>query len=166
MKALFCEREFAVARAARSGFWSSDLRRHAEACPVCAETLAITTLLLEDSVCMGAAQPPEPAHAWLEARRRVCLHLRHRALFWFRALRLVALLYLPAILVWTLSHHAPSVHEAWKPSFRVDLTSLVLTGPAEIFTLSGALFAAFCVFMGTWYLLREVRTPLHHSPSR
>jgi len=165
MKLLPCERESEVARAARTGFWSGDLRRHAEACPACAETLAVTDALLEDSAHMRATQPPEAAHAWLEVRRRARLHLRHRALFWFCALRILAILYLPAILVWTLSHHASAVHEAWKPSFRADFTSL-LTGPTEIFAISGALLAALFVFMGSWYLLREVRTPLHHGLGR
>lgn len=165
MKRLACERESDVARAARTGFWSGDLRQHADACPACAETLAVTGALLEDSAHMHATQPPDAARAWLEARRRACLHLRHRAVFWFRALRILALLYLPTILVWTLSHRASAVRETWKPSFHADFTSL-LTGPAEIFALSGVFLAALCVFMGSWYLLREVRTPLHHSPSR
>lgn len=165
MKPLACERESEVARAARTGFWSGDLRQHAEACPACAETLAVTGALLEDAAQMRATPPLDAARVWLEARRRACLHLRHRALFWFRALRILALLYLPAILVWTFSHRASGVHETWRPSFRSDFTSL-LTGPAEIFALSGVLLAALCVFMGSWYLLREVRTPLHHSASR
>jgi hypothetical protein len=42
----------------------------------------------------------------------------------------------------------------------------MLTGPAETFALSGALLAALCITMGSWYLLREARTPLRHSPSR
>lgn len=165
MKPLPCEHESEVARAARTGFWLGDLRQHAEACPACAETLAVTAALLEDFTHMRATQPPEPARAWLEVRRRARLHLHRRALFWFRTLRILALLYLPAILVWTLSSHASAVHEPWKPSFREDFTSL-LTGPAEIFALSGVLLAALCVFVGSWYLLREARTPLHHSPSR
>lgn len=165
MKPLACERESEVARAARTGFWAGDLRQHAEACPACTETLAVTDALLEDSAHMRATPPLDAARVWLEARRRACLHLRHRALFWFRTLRILALLYLPAILVWTFSHHASAVRETWKPSFRADFTSL-LTGSAEIFALSGVLLAALCVFMGSWYLLREVRTPLHHSASR
>lgn len=165
MKRRTCERESETARAARTGFWGGDLRQHAEACPVCAETLAVTAALLEDGAQMRATQPIEAAYAWLEVRRRARLHLRHRALFWFRALRLLALVYLPAILVWTFSHRASSPHEVWKPSFRADFASL-LTGPAEIVALSGALLAALCIFMGSWYLLREARATLHHSPSR
>jgi hypothetical protein len=164
MKSLPCEHESEIARAARTGFWSGDLRQHAEACSTCAETLAVTAALLEDSAHIRATQPPEAAHVWLEVRRRARLHLRHRALFWFRALRILALVYLPGILIWTVSSHASAVREPWKPSFREDFTSL-LTGPAEIFALSGALLAALCVFAGSWYLLREARTPLHHSPS-
>lgn len=164
MKLLPCEHESEIARAARTGFWSGDLRQHAEACPTCAETLAVTAALLEDFKHMRATQPPEPAHAWFEVRRRARLHLRRRALFWFRALRIMALLYLPVIFVWTVSS-ASAVHEPLKPSFRVDFTSL-LTGPAEIFALSGVLIAALCVFAGSWYLLREARVPLQPSPSR
>ncbi|HUB18124.1 MAG TPA: hypothetical protein VL990_05780 [Acidobacteriaceae bacterium] len=166
MKTRPCEREPEVSRAARTGYWSGDLRQHAESCPACAVTFAVTAALLEDSSRMRAAgPPPAAAQVWLEARRRARLHLRHRALFWFRALRLVTLLYLPAILIWTFGHRVSVIHEAWKPSFHADFSSL-LTGPAEIFALSGALLAALCIFMGSWYLLREARTPLQHSPGR
>lgn len=165
MKSLPCKRESEIARAARTGFWCGDLRQHAEDCSACTETLAITAALLEDSAHARVTQPLEAAHVWLEARRRARLHLHRRALFWFRSLRMIALLYLPAILVWTISHHASTVHKPWKPSFHADFSSL-LTGPAQIFALSGALLAVICIFMGSWYLLREARPPLHQSPSR
>jgi predicted anti-sigma-YlaC factor YlaD len=164
MKARGCERELETARAARTGFWTDDLRQHAESCRACAETVAVAGALLEDSAQARAAAPPEAARVWVEARRRARLHLRHRALFWFRALRVVALVYLPAVLGWTLSHQTAVVHEAWKPalepSFRAEFGAL-FTGPAEMVALSGVLLAAVCIFMGSWYLLREARTPLH-----
>lgn len=170
MKRLTCDRESEVARAARTGFWPDGLRQHAEGCPACADTLVVTAALLEDlahtrsdSAHKRADQPLEAAFAWLDARRRVRLRLRQRAMFWFRALRLIALLYLPVLVVWSITPHASAIHEAWKPSFRADFASL-LTGPAEIFTLSGALLAALCVFLGSWYLLRETRATLQHSP--
>lgn len=164
MKPLPCERESDVARAARTGFWSDDLRRHADACPACAEAVAVTTALLEDCSQIGATAPPKPSHVWFEARRRARLHLRRRALFWFRALRILALVYLPAMLVWSISPHASAVHDDWKLSFHANFSSL-LTGQAEIFALSGVLLAALCVFAGSWYLAREARTPLHRGSS-
>jgi hypothetical protein len=164
MSARRCERESEVARAARTGFWSGDLRQHADACPACAETLAVAAAFAEDSALIRSTPPPAGTQVWLEARRRARLHLRHRALFWFRALRIVALVYLPAVLLWMFSHRTSAAVQPWKPSFRADFTS-VLTGPAEIFALSGALLAAVCIFMGTWYLLREARTSLQHHPS-
>lgn len=164
-----CEREAEVARAARTGFWTPDLRRHAGSCTACAETLAVTTLLLEDSAQMRAAllpPPPNAADAWLEARRRARLHLHRRALFWFRALRTLALLYLPAMLLWSFSQATP--RQAWKPALQPSLDSsfragfaALSSGPAPVFALSGVLLAALCIFMGAWYLLREARTPLH-----
>lgn len=168
MKPRRCERESEVARAARTGFWSGDLRQHADACRACGQTFAVTTLLLEDSANIRASRPPDAAQVWLEARRRARLHLRHRALFWFRTLRMVALVYLPAILLWIFSHPVSAATwklawnpAAWNPFLHAGFPSL-FRGPAEIFALSGALLAAVCIFMGTWYLLREARTPLHH----
>jgi hypothetical protein len=35
-----------------------------------------------------------------------------------------------------------------------------------MFAVTGALLAALCITMGFWYLLREARTPLQHSPTR
>jgi hypothetical protein len=166
MKSVSCEHEFEVSRAARTGFWPGALREHTQSCPVCAATSAVTTALLAESARIGTENhAPAAAQAWLEARRRARLHLRHRALFWFRALRTLTLIYVPAVLVWTLSQHASPAHEAWKPSFRADFSSLV-TGPAVTFAVIGGLMAGVCIFMGSWYLLREARTPLHPSPSR
>jgi predicted anti-sigma-YlaC factor YlaD len=166
MKSVHCEHESEVSRAARTGFWPAALQEHIQSCPACAGTSAITAALLEESARIDTEnRPPDAAQAWFEARRRVRLHLRHRALFWFRALRTLTLIYVPAVLVWTLSQHANPAREAWKPSFRADFSSL-LTGPAVTVALTGALMAAVCIFMGSWYLLREARTPLHPSPSR
>jgi len=110
----------------------------------------------------AAGPPPDASRVWLEARRRARLHLRHRALFWFRALRVITVIYVPAMLLWALSHRIAPVPQLWKPSFHADFGAL-LTGPAEVFAASGVLLAALCIFMGSWYLLREARTPLHHS---
>lgn len=161
-----CEHASEVARAARTGFWPDALLGHTEICPACAQTRTLTTALLGDSARLQSLRPPPAASAvWAEARRRARLHLRHRALFWFRALRAIALIYLPAMLIWAFSHRAAPVREAWNPSFRADFSAL-LTGPAEIVTVAGALLAAVCITMGTWYLLREARMPLHASPGR
>lgn len=167
MKLPSCENVAEVSRAARSGFWPDALLQHVEACPACAQARTLTTAFLEDSArAQSISPPPDASRVWLEARRRARLHLRHRAMFWFRALRIVTLVYIPAILAWTFARHAPPVvHEPWKPTFRADFSSL-LTGPAETFAISGALLAALCITMGSWYLLREARTPLHHSASR
>ena len=166
MKSFHCEHEFGVARAARTGFWPAALEHHAESCPVCFETRAVTVALLEDSSRMNAAnRSPDAAHVWREARRRARLHLRSRAAFWFRALRALTCVYVPALLIWSFSHRALPAPVSWKPSFHADFASL-LTGSAETFAVSGALLAALCIAMGSWYLLREVRTPLQHNPSR
>ncbi len=166
MKPLHCEHASEVCRAARTGFWPAALEQHAEACPACGETRAVTEALLQESAhARAASPPPDASQVWLEARRRARIYLRHRALFWFRALRALAVIYVPAMLLWAVSHRMGPVDEAWKPTFRADFSSL-LTGPAELVALSGVLLAAVCIFMGSWYLVREARTPLHHSPSR
>ena len=163
MKPLLCEFASEVARAVRTGFWPSALQDHARTCRACTETRAVTEALLQESSRIRAFSPlPEASRVWFEARRRARRHLRHRALFWFRALRILTVLYVPAIFLWAVSHHAAPVREVWKPSFRADFSGL-LTGPAEMFALSGVLLAALCIFMGSWYLVREARTPLHHG---
>ena len=166
MTPLRCEHESDVSRAARTGFWPAALEHHAESCPVCFETRAVTVALLEASSRMNAAnRSPDAAHVWREARRRARLHLRSRAAFWFRALRALTCVYVPALLIWSFSHRALPAPVSWKPSFHADFASL-LTGSAETFAVSGALLAALCIAMGSWYLLREARTPMQHSPSR
>ncbi|MFY9747828.1 MAG: hypothetical protein WA891_09320 [Acidobacteriaceae bacterium] len=166
MTPLRCERESDVSRAVRTGFWPAALVHHAESCPVCSETRAVTAALLEDSSRMNAAsRPPDAAHVWLEVRRRARLHLRNRAAFWFRALRALTCVYVPALLVWSLSRRALPASVSWKPSFQADFSSL-LSRSAETFALTGALLAALCIAMGSWYLVREARTPMQHSPSR
>lgn len=155
-----------AARAARTGFWPEALRQHAETCSVCRETRTVAEALLQESARMQAVSPaPDASQVWVEARRRARLHLRHRALFWFRALRAIALIYIPAFLIWAVAHRAAPDYSAWSPSLRIDLTPL-LTGPAETFAISGAALAALCITMGCWYLVREARTPLHASATR
>jgi hypothetical protein len=170
MKSVHCEHESDVARAARTGFWPDALQQHAETCPPCAQTRTVTTALLEESASIRAVnRPPDAAHTWIEARRRMRLHLRHRALFWFRALRALAIIYVPALLLWSFAHRSAPVretlHETWRPNLHADFAS-ILTGPAEMFAVTGALLAALCITMGSWYLLREARTPLQHSTTR
>ncbi|MGC2298171.1 MAG: hypothetical protein WA476_05165 [Acidobacteriaceae bacterium] len=166
MNRLQCEHESDVSRAARSGFWPGALRQHAESCPACSETSAVTEALLAESARIGAvSRPSDTTQAWLEARRRARLHLRRRATFWFRALRVLTCIYIPAAIVWTLSRHFTPASSHWQPTLRTDFASL-LTGPAEPFAVAGVLLAALCITMGSWYMLREARTPLQHSPSR
>jgi len=163
-----CIHESDVSRAARTGFWPAALAEHAANCRSCAETRTVTEALLGESARIAAENhPPDGTQTWLEARHRARLHLRRRALFWFRALRSLTFIYVPVALVWSLTQHAAPtpVTEAWKPRLHADFSAL-LTGPAETFALSGVLLAAICIVMGSWYLLREARTPLHPSPSR
>ena len=167
MKPRHCEFAAEVSRAVRTGFWPASLEQHAASCPACTETRAVAEALLQESALASAAiPPPDASQVWFEARRRARLHLRHRALFWFHALRLVTVIYVPVMVLWAIAHRvAPIPEVSWKPTFRADFSSL-LTGPAEMFALIGVLLAALCIFMGSWYLVREARTPLRHSPSR
>ncbi len=164
-----CDHEPDVSRAARTAFWPAALAEHAQSCAACAETRTVTEALLAQSTCIAQEnRPPDAERVWLEARRRARVHLRHRALFWFRALRALTFIYLPAILVWSFAQRAGrplSASEPWKPRLHADFSAL-LTGPAEIFALTGVLLAAVCIVMGSLYLVREARTPLHPSPSR
>lgn len=164
-----CDHEFDVSRAARTGFWPAALAEHAESCPACAETRTVTEALLGESARIAAENPvPDVTGIWLEARHRARLHLRRRAIFWFRALRALTFIYLPVILVWSLTQHIQhraSVTEDWKPRLYSGFTSF-LHSPAETFAATGVFLAAVCILMGSWYLLREARTPLDPSPSQ
>ena len=166
MNSLRCEHQSAVSRAARTGFWPDGLRQHLDTCTACAEACAVTDALLQDSARINSANRcPDASHAWLEARRRARLHLRRRALFWFRALRTLTLIYCPAVLVWSLFHNAEPAAAYWKLSLYADFASF-FSGAVIPFAVTGALLALLCITMGSWYLLREARTPLQHSPSR
>ena len=166
MNSLRCEHESDVSRAARTGFWFGGLREHLDTCTACAETCAVTEALLRDSAVIDSAhRRPDASQFWLEARRRARLHLRRRALFWFRALRVLTLIYLPAMLGWALFRHAEPAAAYWKLSFHADFASL-LSGAVVPFAVTGALLALLCITMGSWYLLREARTPLQQSSSR
>jgi len=163
---LHCEHESAVARAARTGFWPSALADHARTCPACSETCAVAAALLEESAAIRAAnRPPDAESVWIETRRRARMHLRRRALFWFRALRTLAIVYIPVLLAWSMSRSRPTAAESVSSQISFDFSAL-LSGPAEKFALAGALLAALCITMGSWYLLREARTSLAHSPGR
>jgi hypothetical protein len=166
MNSLRCEHEPAVSRAVRTGFWPDGLRQHLSTCTACAQACTVTEALLLDSARQdGAHRRPDAPHAWLEARRRARLHLRRRALFWFRALRTLTLIYFPAVLLWSLSHRTEPAAIPWKLSLRAGFAS-VLSVAAVPFAVTGALLASLCIAMGSWYLLREARTPLQPNPGR
>jgi hypothetical protein len=166
MTQLRCPHETNVSRAVRTGFSTAALRHHAETCPTCSEVSAVTHALLEESARIRTTTtPPDAAHVWLEARRRARLHLRHRANLWFRALRTLTCIYAVASFAWLVSHHAVPQSTHWTPSLHADFAAL-LTRPVETFAVTGALLAALCITMGSWYLLREARHPLQPSPSR
>ena len=166
MTQLRCPHESDVSRAVRIGFWSAGLREHADACPTCSEVCAVTQALLEESACIQTTtKVPDAGHVWVEARRRARLHLRHRADLWFRALRALTGVYAVASFAWLLTHHAGPVSSHLTPTLHADFASL-LTGPAEAVTGGGALLAALCISMGSWYLLREARQPFEPSPGR
>ena len=110
----------------------------------------------------SANRRPEASHAWLEVRRRARLHLRRRALFWFRALRSLTLIYIPALLLWSLTHHTRPAVAHWQLSLHADFAPL-LSDAVVPFALTGVLLALVCISMGSWYLLREARTPLVRS---
>ncbi len=166
MNSLRCEHESDVSRAARTGFWRNGLHAHLDICTACAETCAVTEALLQDSARIDSVHPGlDASGAWLEARRRARLHLRRRAMFWFRALRALTLIYFPAVVVWSLVHHGEPAAAHWKLSLHTDFASLLSVAVVP-FALTGALLAMLCITMGSWYLLREARTPLQQSPSR
>jgi hypothetical protein len=166
MTQLRCPHESDVCRAVRIGFWSTGLREHADACPVCFEVCVVTEALLEESARIRTTtKVPDSAYVWMEARRRARLHLRHRANLWFRALRALTVIYVVASFAWLVSHAAAPASGLWRPSFHADFASL-LTGPAEAVAGGGALLAALCITMGTWYLLREARQMREPSPGR
>ena len=163
MSSLRCEHEFDVSRAARTGFWRGGLREHLDTCSACAEAFAVTEALLWASAGVETAKGgPHASQVWLEARRRARLHLRRRAQFWFRALRTLTLVYLPAVLLWSVSHHAKPAAIYWELSLQADFAAL-LSAAIVPFAVTGALLALLCITMGSWYLLREARTPLQHS---
>lgn len=167
MTQLRCPYESDVCRAVRTGFWNTGLREHADACPGCSEVCAVTQALIEESAhARTTSSPPDAAYMWMEARRRARLHLRHRAILWFRALRALTVIYVVGSFAWLLSRAAAAPASGlWKPSFHADFASL-LTGPAEAVAGGGALLAALCIFMGSWYLLREARQRFEPSAGR
>jgi hypothetical protein len=166
MNSLRCEHEPVVSRAVRTGFWPDGLRQHLSTCTACAQARTVTAALLLDFARQdGAHRRSGTSHAWLEARRRARLHLRRRALFWFRALRTLTLVYFPAVLLWSLPHHIEPAAAPWKLSLHAGFAS-ILSVAAVPFAISGALLASLCIAMGSWCLLREARTPLQQSPGR
>jgi hypothetical protein len=158
MNSLHCEHESGVSRAARTGFWPGGLRQHVETCTACAQTCTVTEALLRDSAGIDSADRcPDALYAWQEARRRTRLHLRRRALFWFRALRTLTVLYFPAVVLWSLFHHAEPAAAHWRFSLHADFAPL-LSGAVAVVAVTGVMLALLCITMGSWYLLREART--------
>ena len=74
-----CEHEDAVVRAARTGFWSEDLRAHCGQCPACGEMMLVAAALLE-SDSRTDLPLPDAGLVWWKAELKLKRERASRAL--------------------------------------------------------------------------------------
>lgn len=63
-----CIHETAVLRAARTGQWEPELRRHSQTCPGCAGALRVHAQLTRLRDSDQPTPPPDPTRLWLKAQ--------------------------------------------------------------------------------------------------
>jgi len=81
MKSISCAHEDAVAAAARTGKWTSELRAHRDGCMTCAElTLVVAALTADAEQLKDEAIPlPDPGVIWFRAQLAEREHMYRRA---------------------------------------------------------------------------------------
>src|SRR5229473_400396 len=133
MSDLSCDREQEVIGWLRSGALSPDLLRHVATCAVCAEVVAVTTFLQEESRLASESRLPDASFIWRKAQIRA----RRAAVV---ALWLVVYVAgLPAWLSELANRSVPVTH----------LASGYLPGTI----LLGGAGTLLCAFFGSSYLL-------------
>ena len=153
-----CDREREVVGALRSGALGPELLRHVATCAVCAEVVAVTTFLQEESRLANDSPLPDASFIWRKAQiraRREALANATRPIRVFTNLAYVAATVvvlwlmvnvagLPAWLSDLANHSAPVTH----------LASGYLSGTI----LLGGAGTLLCAFLGSSYLLLSDQT--------
>lgn len=105
MRGEMCGREEDVKRMVRSGAQDDALRAHAEACPVCGETLLVATWMLELAKTPADAAPlPDPTYLWYKAQLLRQWDAERQVLapieFWKRVQLMACIVGAAVVLVW------------------------------------------------------------------
>lgn len=129
----YCEHEQEVARAVRTGFWSPELREHAERCEACTESMLVASWLMETEQ-QAEVTVPEAGLVWWKAERRMRRERVERAL---RPVLIAERVSAAAVLA------ALTVSAVWLAAATPSLTSALAGGVAVLAISAGsALYVA------------------------
>lgn len=128
-----CEHEQEVARAVRTGFWSPELREHAERCEACTDSMLVANWLMEAEQ-HAEVTVPEAGLVWWKAERRMQRERVERAL---RPVLIAERVSAAAVLA------ALAVGAAWLAAASPSLTTALAGGLAVLAISAGsALYVA------------------------
>ncbi len=148
-----CDREQEVVAASRAGTLGPELLRHAATCLVCAEVVAVTKFLQNESRLESKLPLPDADFVWRKAQLRARREAVERAT---RPIRLFARLAYVAggvVLLWLI------VYVAGLPAWLSELANhsvpvtRVASGYLSGTTLLGGAGTLLCAFLGSSYLL-------------
>jgi hypothetical protein len=152
-----CEREPEIVEALHTGIWREDLRRHADSCQACAETLFLAQSLLQTAARMALHTPPDAGQVWRKAREQAREAALKRASRLFNLMRAAGLVYGLVLATWCVYGFLAHGLKQFLP-----VANEVTAGTATI----GALVAFACIVTGVWYTVCSDRDTLLRSASR
>jgi hypothetical protein len=155
MNRTWCEREFDVVQALRTGVASPQLRAHIQTCAVCVEAQAAAQVMLQTASQMTVGEPPAAGLVWRRAQARkeeIALQRATRPLIVMRALGVI---YVVLSAAWFLRY-------SWSPDVAEFLSGWkgLRSGTAYV-----ALSALVVVAVGAWYMLHDSRRASAGIPS-
>ena len=146
MNRISCEKEAEIIESLRAGVWDPDFAKHAAACAICRDTLAVSQFLLADP--RAAAVVPDPDFLWWKAqlaskqmaleRATRSIALVRKASYWGVAAAGLWLVFVPGRLESAMA--ALSKHEIWPGA--LSQSALLLGVGALVFALLGSLYLA------------------------
>ena len=148
-----CDREQEVVGWSRSGAFAPDLLRHVATCTVCAEVVAVTTFLQEESRLASELPLPDVSFIWRKAQIRARREAVAQATWPIRVFTSLAYVAAAVVALWLV------VYVGGLPTWLSELAdhgvpvTHLASGYVSGMVLLGGVGSLLCAFFGSSYLL-------------
>jgi hypothetical protein len=156
MSDLYCDREFQVATAIRSGNHDPEIMEHARACPICSEVLLVTNILGTEMPLANheSASIPEVGLVWRKAQAKMREDATVRAMWPIQLARICAVVVALFVVLWLGFALRYQPHWLVGLGFKEAMGEIV-SSICNFTTLVYMGCTLICIALSSWYMLRE-----------